>query len=651
MTGFVPPPYPYERLGEIAAVAAAHDGGAVDLSIGTPCDPPPPEVIEALSLGTSARGYPPSIGTAALRAAVARWIAAAPRRGGRPGRASSPRASGPRSSSPPCRSTCGCATRLATPFSTRRELPDVRDGRHAGRAAGAVPYRALDEHRRRRTPTARCALWVNSPATRPASCATWRRPRPGAARMAFRCSRTSATPSSAGRPRRRRSCGQRHRRCARRALAVEARQLRRRPDRLLRGRPRAGRYLREVRKHAGLMPPGPVQASSRRGARRRRARRGAARAVPRAACSDCGRSSAPAGYPGTAARRRVLPVGRQCPAATPGPRRSTWLGRPASSSRRASSTAPAGRPLPGRGGSAGRAHRPRRQASRRLSDDFGRSDIGAGGKMIRPLNTADTTPPYDPEVADLFDGYRLGAGVGRDDRRRPAPPARRTGRCTTRSRTPARTSCAASVGHPRPFLPQPGRHVRRRRRGAAIPARHRAAGHRRRDLADHRDGRAPAGQDAGGVPRRRLRAGPSGRRRRHTPPGHHLLQALPPAGLRHRAAERRARAHRRHRPDPRRVRHVPGARGQRASPIRRELRARQPQRDAAAMGRDARPAPTTAGVALPATAARRVAAGRPGRRRPIRASSCSHRASSTARTSSTPGWPGRWASSWSRDGT
>jgi succinyldiaminopimelate transaminase len=74
VTGFVPPPYPYERLGEVAKLAAAHDGGAVDLSIGTPCDAPPPEVIEALGLGTSARGYPPSIGTAALRAAAARWM-------------------------------------------------------------------------------------------------------------------------------------------------------------------------------------------------------------------------------------------------------------------------------------------------------------------------------------------------------------------------------------------------------------------------------------------------------------------------------------------------------------------------------------------------------------------------------------------------
>jgi succinyldiaminopimelate transaminase len=73
--GFVPPPYPYERLGEIAAIAAAHDGGAVDLSIGTPCDPPPPDVLAALSAGDTARGYPPSIGTAALRQAAADWIA------------------------------------------------------------------------------------------------------------------------------------------------------------------------------------------------------------------------------------------------------------------------------------------------------------------------------------------------------------------------------------------------------------------------------------------------------------------------------------------------------------------------------------------------------------------------------------------------
>jgi len=72
--GFVPPPYPYDRLDEIAAIAAKHDGGAVDLSIGTPCDPPPADVMSALATSTAARGYPPSIGTAALRQAAADWI-------------------------------------------------------------------------------------------------------------------------------------------------------------------------------------------------------------------------------------------------------------------------------------------------------------------------------------------------------------------------------------------------------------------------------------------------------------------------------------------------------------------------------------------------------------------------------------------------
>jgi succinyldiaminopimelate transaminase len=72
--GFVPPPYPYERLGEVTALAAKHDGGAVDLSIGTPCDPTPPEVIAALSALDAARGYPPSIGTPAFRGAAADWI-------------------------------------------------------------------------------------------------------------------------------------------------------------------------------------------------------------------------------------------------------------------------------------------------------------------------------------------------------------------------------------------------------------------------------------------------------------------------------------------------------------------------------------------------------------------------------------------------
>ena len=49
MTGFTPPPYPYGRLDALRPVAAAHEGGVVDLSIGTPCDPPLPKVVEVLA--------------------------------------------------------------------------------------------------------------------------------------------------------------------------------------------------------------------------------------------------------------------------------------------------------------------------------------------------------------------------------------------------------------------------------------------------------------------------------------------------------------------------------------------------------------------------------------------------------------------------
>ncbi len=73
--GFRPPAYPYDRLAPLAAVAAAHDGGAVDLSVGTPADPPPPAVVAALADSGAERGYPPSVGTAELREAATGWLA------------------------------------------------------------------------------------------------------------------------------------------------------------------------------------------------------------------------------------------------------------------------------------------------------------------------------------------------------------------------------------------------------------------------------------------------------------------------------------------------------------------------------------------------------------------------------------------------
>ena len=73
-TAYEPPPYPYDLLDELRAVAAKRFGSAIDCSIGAPVDPPPRSVVEALSTSNTERGYPPSIGTPAYREAAARWL-------------------------------------------------------------------------------------------------------------------------------------------------------------------------------------------------------------------------------------------------------------------------------------------------------------------------------------------------------------------------------------------------------------------------------------------------------------------------------------------------------------------------------------------------------------------------------------------------
>ena len=67
-------PYPYDRLGDLRAIAGEHHGGCVDLSIGDPCDPPPPAAVQALGQSGAERSYPPSVGSAELRAAAAGWL-------------------------------------------------------------------------------------------------------------------------------------------------------------------------------------------------------------------------------------------------------------------------------------------------------------------------------------------------------------------------------------------------------------------------------------------------------------------------------------------------------------------------------------------------------------------------------------------------
>jgi succinyldiaminopimelate transaminase len=71
---FALPPYPYDRVAALGKLAQALPGGVVDCSIGTPCDPPAPGVIEALASSGSERGYPASAGSPALIGAAAAWL-------------------------------------------------------------------------------------------------------------------------------------------------------------------------------------------------------------------------------------------------------------------------------------------------------------------------------------------------------------------------------------------------------------------------------------------------------------------------------------------------------------------------------------------------------------------------------------------------
>ncbi len=53
-----------------------HEGGAglIDLSVGKPGDPPPPDVLAALGSSGAERGYPPSAGSLQLRQAALSWM-------------------------------------------------------------------------------------------------------------------------------------------------------------------------------------------------------------------------------------------------------------------------------------------------------------------------------------------------------------------------------------------------------------------------------------------------------------------------------------------------------------------------------------------------------------------------------------------------
>jgi succinyldiaminopimelate transaminase len=260
MTGFVPPPYPYERLDEITALAHQHDGGAVDLSIGTPCDPTPPAVLAALTAGDTARGYPASIGTPALRRAAADWIA---RRLG-----ASVDAAGEVAACVGTKEFVASVPlylKLRTPSRDTVLYPAISYPTYEMGAtlAGcrAVPYATLDDIDEADAQRALC-VWVNSPANPTgelhdlAAAAEWGRSRDvpvlsDECYAEFTWTGGPTTILRAG------TSG---------VLAVHS--LSKRDNfagariGFYAGDADLVHYLREVRKHAGLMPPGPVQAAA-----------------------------------------------------------------------------------------------------------------------------------------------------------------------------------------------------------------------------------------------------------------------------------------------------------------------------------------------------------------------------------------------------
>ena len=310
--GFTPPPYPYDRLKDLRAVADRHEGGCVDLSVGTPTDPPPAVVVDALARSGAERGYPPSIGTVAFREAAAGWV------GTRFGVTLDPNH---------VAACIGTKEFVAgAPHWLRLRRPDrdvvlypaisypsyAMGAELAGATPVAVPVDAsfrldLDAIDEADAARALC-LWVNTPGNPAgalddlAAVAAWDAP------TTCRCSATSATPSSRGmaRPHTILEHG------IDGVLAVHS--LSKRSNLagarvgFYAGDPELVEYLSEVRKHAGFMVPGPVQTAAVAAWGDTDPRRRAAGAllppvgtVPRSAGGNR-RRRADAG-------RRVLPVG------------------------------------------------------------------------------------------------------------------------------------------------------------------------------------------------------------------------------------------------------------------------------------------------------------------------------------------------------
>ena len=338
------PAFPWDKLEPYKATAAAHPDGIVDLSVGTPVDPVPELIQQALIAAADSPGLSDGVGHPGAARRDHRLGGAPARRARRHPPATSCRSSAPRNWSPGCRPSSASAR--ATRWPTRGS--PTRRTRSAPGWPAPSPWSTTT--RRELDPAGLKLLWLNSPSNPTGKVLSKDGADPdrrlGArARRAGLQRRVLPGAGLGGRarlgppPGRLRRLVRGHRR---RPLALQALQPGRLPRGLPRGRP--GRPRRaapdpQARRHDDL---GAGPGGGGRGPRRRRARGGAARALrgpPRRRCAPRWRptasGSSTARRASTSGPRATSPAGRPSPT---WPTSASWWRRATSTARRATAS-------------------------------------------------------------------------------------------------------------------------------------------------------------------------------------------------------------------------------------------------------------------------------------------------------------------------